>query len=483
MDKTHVLEQYQGALLFSAIGDALGWPTEFLSPARRKPSFALPLRNFVSWPKRVGGRWWGYEDHIASGSYSDDTQLTLAAARSLSSSGDFEPEHFAYKELPLWLQYERGGGRTVKLAARTLLQRNVKWNSNFYRQKNAAYRQAGANGAAMRSLPIALVSACNTPRLIRDLFINAIITHGHPRAILGAMLFGLSVQFVLDEPKFNTKDLLGTVRSGMDDAVDFIIESENEIWIADWIRKWNGNGHASFRQRFRECLSELHQYIAMIPEFLEKPPAHYYQAIGALSPETKGSGLATVCAALFLSLREDMDVAERLYQAINLLGSDTDTIGSILGALLGARYGVSAVPSHLCNQVQDHGYLSREASRLYAIARDGSAPVSEPVGNSPGKQEFFQSIRPWEDVLQYMFSNAKIVGKHIVHPTMQQGIIVDAKTMPISREGYVAKLIHVDFDCGQTCVFHSRVDAKGKVAASLAQEIDKVLRPKAKPST
>jgi len=34
------LDRFQGALLCSAIGDALGWPTEFLDPhGNRKPPF------------------------------------------------------------------------------------------------------------------------------------------------------------------------------------------------------------------------------------------------------------------------------------------------------------------------------------------------------------------------------------------------------------------------------------------------------------
>ncbi len=42
---------------------------------------------------------------------------------------------------------------------------------------------------------------------------------------------------------------------------------------------------------------------------------------------------------------------------------------------------------------------------------------------------------------------------------------------PIKREGYVAKLIHVNFDCGQPCTFHSRVENNEKVSESLAQDV------------
>jgi hypothetical protein len=51
------LDRFEGAIVFSAIGDALGWPTEFLArEPRRRPPFEYPVRRFVRWKKIVGGR-------------------------------------------------------------------------------------------------------------------------------------------------------------------------------------------------------------------------------------------------------------------------------------------------------------------------------------------------------------------------------------------------------------------------------------------
>ena len=47
---------------------------------------------------------------------------------------------------------------------------------------------------------------------------------------------------------------------------------------------------------------------------------------------------------------------------------------------------------------------------------------------------------------------------------------------PIKRDDYVAKLIHIKFDCGQSCVFHSCVENNDKVSESLAQDVAYVLR-------
>src|SRR5258706_7171081 len=70
-------------------------------------------------------------------------------------------------------------------------------NETFKRKPISITRQPERTIAAMRDLPIALVNVDNESRLIKDSFLNAIITHGHPRAILGAILFALAVKHAL----------------------------------------------------------------------------------------------------------------------------------------------------------------------------------------------------------------------------------------------------------------------------------------------
>src|SRR6266487_2776847 len=255
------LDRFEGALLCSTIGDALGWPTEFLKPVSgHKPPFHLPVKDFVSWKKLVGGKWWGYEERIEQGEYSDDTQLTLAVARSIAETGQFEPERFAYEELPLWLQYERGGGRSVKTAARRLVGKNADWRRNFYKQGDLDYKTAGANGAAMRDLPIALVNVDHDSRLIKDSFLNAIITHGHPRAILGAILFALAVKYALTASHgIPIASLVKYLSEGMNNTGK-VIAGDDRITL--WIRRWEQEkGEKSFRQSFMQTYQEALNYL------------------------------------------------------------------------------------------------------------------------------------------------------------------------------------------------------------------------------
>ena len=57
------LESFKGALAFSAVGDALGWPTEFgWYPKEVESRFGKKyLEDYIPWEKLVGGKFWGYK--------------------------------------------------------------------------------------------------------------------------------------------------------------------------------------------------------------------------------------------------------------------------------------------------------------------------------------------------------------------------------------------------------------------------------------
>ena len=113
---THIIptqeEKCKGAMLATAIGDALGWPNEPRS--KNKVKNKNTADGFVAWTRTVSTPRW-HDEKILPGEYSDDTQLTLAVARSIIA-GDWE-HFFAQKELPFWLSYERGGGGALLRAA------------------------------------------------------------------------------------------------------------------------------------------------------------------------------------------------------------------------------------------------------------------------------------------------------------------------------------------------------------------------------
>ena len=98
------------------------------------------------------------------------------------------------------------------------------------------------------------------------------------------------------------------------------------------------------------------------------------RALGGLSPTQRGSGLKSALFALAASWLFRNDGADETILTIaNFLSSDTDTIATMAGALVGAYYSEST-PS---GAIQDVEYLILEAKRVNAISGGGNAESFE----------------------------------------------------------------------------------------------------------
>lgn len=117
-------EKFLGSLLGVAIGDALGWPQE----RGKESSKNKQSSSFKQWKKSSGYGKSYSEEIIQRGSYSDDTQLTLATSRALNYTNFLS--YFGRIELPSWLLYERGGGGATKRAARSWAKGVPPWKQN-----------------------------------------------------------------------------------------------------------------------------------------------------------------------------------------------------------------------------------------------------------------------------------------------------------------------------------------------------------------
>ena len=393
--------KYKGSIKLSAIGDALGWITEFeKSQQSLKEKFGTErIENFYTWKKTVGGRFYGFIDTIKAGSYSDDTQLLLAVARSIKKDGNLDHNYFAKIELANWLDYARGGGRTVKTAADKISRKSIKWFNNFYSFKvngeNYDYKQSGANGAAMRVLPIALANLGNTEKIKEEIFCNSIITHGHPRAILGAMLYGYAVnQIIVFRPEdFNWENYITQI--GLDFPKKFELSFTNKMEIREWLKEWNKSSNKTFESVYAETIIETQNQLRFVFQSIKQnfPVQDTLKKMGCFDSATKGSGIATVIAGIYLATKFHDKPLESIIESVNALGSDTDSIAAFTGGLVGALHGQNIIPDKW-KSVQDIDYLDKIAERLLAISEDRleesllpTIPNLKPL-NSPKKDDF-----------------------------------------------------------------------------------------------
>ena len=364
-------ERTVSSALWAAYGDILGFPTELVDMAgvqRRLGDKTIRLPK--AWKRLVGGRS-GTWIQLAAGSYSDDTQLRLSTSRSIRADGYFDVEAFAKVELPVWLSYALGAGRGSKVGASSLSQRSANWFTNFFDQRDVVYTAGGGNGAAMRIQPHvwAAHDLGNPASYLPDVIQNSICTHGHPRGIAGSVIHAVALAHILKHGEIPPPSDWKMFGSFISVATEYI--EENADLSTFWLPTWNIRTGMQFAEEMERVRFEWERDVLFVEEILNSVSDRSYEklvdALGGRSATERGSGIK--CALISLSAAwlyrtDEPDFA--LIKIANFLGSDTDTIGTMTGALLGAIN----IDVHPKGEIQDREYIVREAERMVAISEE-----------------------------------------------------------------------------------------------------------------
>ena len=319
--------------LWAAYGDAVGWISELTDETGlKRRTGGRQLVGPLEWRRRIGGRF-GVSMLLPKGCYSDDTQLRLATGRAIRSDG-FDVEAFARVELPVWLSYGLGGGRSTMAAAERLARPRSTWWANSFR----GWTNSGGNGAAMRVQPhVWAAKDLSEPfGYLQDVVRNAVCTHSHPRGVMGAVLHSLCVGHALRTGSApGPSDVSAAIRIG--EKVPEMVGSDSELRL--WRTSLEQAG-GDFKKGWDEVLREARAALdtAVRLELAGTGREGYERLVhelGLREPACRGSGLLTALAATALAWCA-WRVEEAVHIAANALGTDTDTIGTMAGALLGA---------------------------------------------------------------------------------------------------------------------------------------------------
>ena len=298
--------------------------------------------------------------------------MTLSVARSIIA-GDWE-RFLAEKELPFWLRYERGGGGALLKAARSIKDDKVLlWQSPYCAK---AYFSSGGNGAAMRILPhvIANANRSDITALMLDVIKDTLITHGHPRAFLGATCYAFALDYLL------RKDTV--LEYG--ELVSAVIDGQ-QIWGAlpntDVFEQWLGAAkqYAGFdyAQEWKKDHSKMLRQFEFIKSSLKK---------GLMLDDTKiltdlecfsnvnGAGDVAALAAIYLASRYATNPTLGIKVPAFSFNADTDTIASITGGLLGMLCGTNWIPTEW-KIVQDFECLVQMAELLLSDNKKAATKV------------------------------------------------------------------------------------------------------------
>lgn len=367
------LEAVRSSALWAAWADALGFISEF-AKTRADVSARIgddTIREIRPWTKILGGRF-GTPIPLPAGTYSDDTQCRLATSRAIRGDGRFDIDAYSRVELAVWPSYALGGGKASKAAARALATIHGRWNNNFYETESARYLDAGGNGAAMRIQPH--VWSARSPqdpdRFLSGVVRNTLTTHGHPRAFVGAILHACMLGIAVAEQRLPGPsewslhlDALTRIPKILRDDDDLVLG-----WISYWESQSKMSLEAAFEAAIRE-LADMMQALATLP----RTAASYEEGVNKLdlrNPKFRGAGdRCAVAAGLAAWIFED-NPSKGICTIANDLGTDTDTLATMAGALLGA-----ATKSDPPDPPLDAALIASDAARLVAISEGRPAPT------------------------------------------------------------------------------------------------------------
>jgi len=370
-------------MLWAAWADALGFISELTNEAGlRRRLRGQPLTEPVQWTRRVGGKF-GVDMTLPAGCYSDDTQLRLATARAVHGRG-FDVEAFARIELAMWPAYALGGGRASKAAAAQMAKPGTPWFGNFHE----GWLTAGGNGVAMRIQPH--VWAAPYPAVlgqhVLDVIVNGATSHGHPRALVGAVLHALSLGATLQDGQVPSPERWPDLLDLTEQAVKLIDDHPQlgTLWRPTWETQADTSFAGAWQETVEECRQILPTAIQTVTQLVgpeghlaSDPDEKYDNLVNALelrNPEKRGNATTTVITALALAAAAPADPIAVSQLAARFLGTDTDTIATMAAALLGAS---DNAPEPL--PVLDAPYLTAEAVRLAEIASgQATTPFSYP---------------------------------------------------------------------------------------------------------
>jgi len=317
---TDLRNQFEGALLGCAVGDALGAPYEGYW-ARDIPGQEMLLGGF------------GDFDGYPLGQYTDDTQLTLATAKAVVAERSISPAAIAREIGELWRHATVIGPGGACMEAGDKYLRSGDW-----RTCGAPPGRAG-NGTAMRTVFLGLFFRNNPQQLAKVVSDVCRVTHLDPRSVAGGVAVAQLAHSLATQPEAPYSQHLVSIHDAM----------------------------ASIHIEFAKAVLELHGLIGTERDEVASRLAWSNDAELPLDqPIITPFIIPTVLASIWSVLTYPASWGDAVYHAI-ALGGDVDTLGAIVGALIGVKLGADAIPAHLVRTVQDADMIRALARQLASL--------------------------------------------------------------------------------------------------------------------
>ncbi|MGW2560302.1 ADP-ribosylglycohydrolase family protein [Streptomyces sp. NPDC001514] len=313
-----------GTLTGLALGDALGFPTEF----NDVPSI---LAKYGPWREMKLPK---------PAIVTDDTQMTLALARGIRSAMDrglLAPLRLTRpvrEEFVNWYhspENNRAPGRTCLVACHKL-------DSDMPWQEASQIASKGC-GANMRVAPVGLVPGLSEGQRAGAAQLQAALTHGHPTALAASDLTARAV-FLLAQGT-EPLGLVGRLRS-------YAYENRSRYhhrWLGDlWTYAHDATPEAFIERGWDECLAVLERLASALRDANPETDPCLATGDGWIAEEALATAL--LC---FLLFPEQPLLALRRAACTR---GDSDSIACLAGAFAGAHLGAGAWPKEWAERIE-----------------------------------------------------------------------------------------------------------------------------------
>ena len=343
-----------GALAGLALGDALGMPTQAMSPEQIRAVYGR-ITGLVD-----GDASQPYAPGMPAGSVTDDTEQALLVASLLvrgrgSSSGRvaLDAGEFAHALLA-WedSMIERGSLDLLGPSTKAALER--------VRAGEDPLTVGGAgttNGAAMRVTPIGIAVSTADPEAFADaVWSSCQVTHATRQGFQSAALVAAAVSMGIDWDTPSASDMTALLWK----AVSYVDSlPERGAWTPD-----------------PDVVAATRRAMQLVANPASSSLECLVEQVGTSVASAQAIPMAFALLARDPSPRALLDAAN--------IGGDTDTIGAIAGAILGAVLGVEVLPTDSLSMIEEVSHLNLPSVALELLELRSA---HEPAASAPTSPE------------------------------------------------------------------------------------------------
>ena len=350
-------DRIRGSLIGGAIGDALGYPVEFMGVGRIQAEYGqrgitrLNTQQF----------WVGDDKQSGKAVVSDDTQMTLFTAVGLLNAKrlDVEMKYGICRAYIEWYLTQTGKKSNKYndcwISGVPELNARRAPGNTCMSALHAIYNGGEPNnyskgcGGVMRVAPIPLYAAVDSrmeildaDRLAGD---AAEITHQHPLGFISAALMSHVIYRLALDPEPTQEGMKGYIREGI----------------------------AEIRELYKAYPSDVEEMaeLAELAIFLLDNGKSDLENIGCLGEGWTGDEALAI--ALYCALKHFDSFEDAMIAAVNHRG-DSDSTGAVTGNILGAALGYDEIPGFFKDDLEMHDLILHMADDLYRGKIDPLTP-------------------------------------------------------------------------------------------------------------